>query len=83
MHKQLYFSATIQMRGIDRIGLLNEVTQIISRQLNVNIHKVTISCEDDIFEGEIELRVHDRDDVRVIIDELKSVSGLQEIQQII
>ncbi|MBP5355475.1 MAG: bifunctional (p)ppGpp synthetase/guanosine-3',5'-bis(diphosphate) 3'-pyrophosphohydrolase [Prevotella sp.] len=83
MHKQLYFTATVQMRGIDRIGLLNEVTQIISRQLNVNIHKITISCEDDIFEGEIELRVHDRDDVKVIIDELKSVSGLQEIQQII
>ena len=83
MHKQLYFTATVQMRGIDRIGLLNEVTQIISRQLNVNIHKVTISCEDDIFEGEIELRVHDRDDVKVIIDELKSVNGLQEIQQII
>ncbi len=83
MHKQLYFTATVQMRGIDRIGLLNEVTQIISRQLNVNIHKITISCEDDIFEGEIELRVHDRDDVRVIIDELKSVNGLQEIQQII
>ena len=83
MHKQLYFTATVQMRGIDHIGLLNEVTQIISRQLNVNIHKVTISCEDDIFEGEIELRVHDRDDVKVIIDELKSVNGLQEIQQII
>ncbi len=83
MHKQLYFTATVQMRGIDRIGLLNEVTQIISRQLNVNIHKVTISCEDDIFEGEIELRVHDRDDVKVIIDELKSVNGLHEIQQII
>ncbi|MBR5929242.1 MAG: bifunctional (p)ppGpp synthetase/guanosine-3',5'-bis(diphosphate) 3'-pyrophosphohydrolase, partial [Prevotella sp.] len=64
MHKQLYFTATVQMRGIDRIGLLNEVTQIISRQLNVNIHKITISCEDDIFEGEIELRVHDRDDVK-------------------
>ncbi len=83
MHKQLYFTATVQMRGIDHIGLLNEVTQIISRQLNVNIHKVTISCEDDIFEGEIELRVHDRDDVKVIIDELKSVNGLHEIQQII
>ena len=83
MHKQLYFTATVQMRGIDRIGLLNEVTQIISRQLNVNIHKITISCEDDIFEGEIELRVHDRDDVKVIIDELKSVNGLHEIQQII
>ena len=83
MHKQLFFNATIQLGGIDRIGLLNEVTQVISRQLNVNIRKVVISCENDIFDGKIELRVHDRDDVKVVIDELKSVNGIQEIQQII
>ncbi|MBR7018058.1 MAG: bifunctional (p)ppGpp synthetase/guanosine-3',5'-bis(diphosphate) 3'-pyrophosphohydrolase [Prevotella sp.] len=83
MHKQMFFNATIQLVGIDRIGLLNEVTQVISRQLNVNIRKVVISCENDIFDGKIELRVHDRDDVKVVIDELKSVNGIQEIQQII
>ena len=83
MHKQMFFNATIQLRGIDRIGLLNEVTQIISRQLNVNIRRVVFNCEEDIFEGKIELRVHDRDDVRIIVDELKSVNGMQEIQQII
>jgi GTP pyrophosphokinase len=83
MHKQMFFNATIQLVGIDRIGLLNEVTQVISRQLNVNIRKVVISCENDIFDGKIELRVHDRDDVKVIMDELKSVNGIQEIQQVV
>ena len=82
MHKQLFFSATIKMRGIDRIGLVNEVTQIISRQLSVNIHKVIFTCEESIFDGLIELRVHDREDVRNIMEELKNVGGVQEIQQI-
>ena len=83
MHKQLYFTATIKMRGIDRIGLVNEVTQVISRQLNVNIHKLLFTCDESIFDGLIELRVHDRDDVKVIMDQLKAVSGVQEIQQIV
>lgn len=82
MHKRVLFSATIHLRGIDRIGLLNEVTQVLSRQLNVNIYKVSITCEDNIFDGSFELRVHDREDVEKIITELKSVAGLEEINQI-
>ena len=82
MHKKLYFDATIRLSGIDRIGLLNEVTQIISAQMNVNIHTVNITCEEGIFDGSIELRVHDRDDVKTIMDNLKSVADLKEISQI-
>ena len=83
MHKQLFFDATIQLRGIDRIGLLLEVTQIISAQMNVNIHRVTIQCDQGIFDGTIELRVHDRQDAATIMKNLKKVDGLQEINQII
>ena len=83
MHRRLFFDATIEVKGIDRIGMLNEVTQVISEELNVNIHKITLSCEDGIFEGSIELRIHDRDDVRNIIDKLKKIEGLQEITQIV
>ena len=82
MHKRLFFGATIHISGIDRIGLLNEVTQVISSQMNVNIHKVLITCEDDIFDGTLELRVHDREDVKTIIDNLKAVRDLTEISQI-
>ena len=82
MHKKLFFDATIQIRGIDRIGLLNEVTQIISRQLNVNIHKVNIVCDNEIFTGVVDLRVHDREDMKNIINSLKKVDGVQEAVQI-
>ena len=58
MHRKLYFDATIRISGIDRLGMLNEITQVISSQMNVNIHKILITCEEGIFEGTIEMRVH-------------------------
>jgi GTP pyrophosphokinase len=82
MHKRLYFLATIRLGGIDRLGLLNEITQIISSQMNVNIRNLTFTCEDGIFDGRIELRVHDREDVKEIISHLKKVQDLQEINEI-
>ena len=73
----------IEVKGTDRIGILNEVTQVISEELNVNIHKITISCEEGIFDGSLDLRIHDRDDVRTIIDKLKKIDGLQEVTQVV
>lgn len=82
MHKVLFFNATIRLGGIDRVGLLNEITQIVSSQMNVNIHKVMITCEDGIFDGSIDLRVHDREDVKQIIANLKKIADLKEISEI-
>ena len=82
MHKRLLFDATIRLQGIDRMGILVDVSRIITSQMNVNIHKLTISGEDGVFDGSIELRVHDRDDVRDIIEALKQVEGIQDVQQI-
>ena len=82
MHKRLFFDATIRMSGIDRRGLVHEVTNIISQQLSVDIRKLTFTSEDGIFDGTIDLRVHDRDDVKSIMDNLKQVNDLKEISQI-
>ncbi len=82
MHKRLFFVATIRISGIDRVGLLNDVTKVISSQMNVNIRNLTITCDDGMFEGTLELRVHDRQDVRLIINNLKQVADLKEISEI-
>ncbi len=82
MHRQLFFDATIRLGGIDRRGLLNEVTRVISNQLSVDIRGLTFTTEDGIFQGSIELRVHDREEVKEIIDNLKDVDNLKEISQI-
>ena len=82
MHRKLFFDATVRIQGIDRMGILVDVSRVITSQMNVNIHKLTIGGEDGVFDGSIELRVHDRDDVKVIMDELKKIEGIQEITQI-
>lgn len=81
-HKQLYFLANINIKGIDRIGLLNEVTEILSRKLDVNIHKLTIEVNDGIFEGQIQLYVHDVEDVQAIISNLKNVKNIKSVNRI-
>jgi len=83
MHKILFFDATIRLGGIDRVGMLNEITQIISSQMNVNIHKISITCEDGVFDGTIDLHVHDREDVKSIVNNLKAVADLKEISEIL
>jgi len=82
MHKKLFFDATIRLSGIDRVGMLLDLSRIISMQMNVNMHKLTIDSEDGMFEGTIELRVYDRENVKEIIKQLKAVDGLQEVTQI-
>ena len=82
MHKQLFFDAIVEIRGIDRKGLLRDVSDVLSDQLGINIHKLTIASDNGIFDGSIELRVHDRNEVRIIIDNLKKVKDLQEVIQI-
>ena len=83
MHKQLLFDATIEIQGIDRKGMLLDVSKVISDQLGVNIHKLTISSDNGIFDGTIELRVHDRDEVKKITDMLKNIEDLQDVQRIL
>ena len=80
-HKQLTFLVTIIIKGVDRLGLLSDVTQVISHQLNVNIRKLTIETVEGIFEGNIQLYVHDVEDVHAIIAELKRIKSIQEVNR--
>ncbi len=83
MHKRLFFDATVRLQGIDRMGMLLDIAQIVSSQMSVNIRKLTIGSDEGVFDGTIELRVHDREDVRKIMDQLKKIDGLQDVTQIV
>ena len=81
-HKELSFLVYIDLRGIDSMGLLNEVTQVISRQLNVNIRKLAIETNDGIFEGKIQLWVHDVEDVKTICNNLKKIQNIKQVNRV-
>ena len=81
-HKELSFLVYIYLRGIDSMGLLNEVTQVISRQLNVNIRKLAIETNDGIFEGKIQLWVHDVEDVKTICNNLTKIQNIKQVNRV-
>ena len=83
MHRRLFFDATIEIRGIDRSGMLHDISDVLSDQLGINIRKITISSDNGIFEGTIEMQVHDRKDVQFIVESMKNIKDIQEVLEVL
>ena len=80
-HKQMSFPATLYIEGIDHIGVLHQITGILYQQLNVNIHKLDIDSQDGIFKAEIQLGVHDVNDIRSICKNLKKIKEIRGVRR--
>lgn len=78
-HTVLSFLARINMRGIDRLGILNELTQYITLVLSVNIRKIFIETHDGIFEGYIDLYVHSVEDLEKLMKQMSNVKGVMSV----
>lgn len=79
--EQIDFIATINIKGIDRLGLINSVTKIISSQMNVNMRAININSNDGVFEGEITLFVHNVAVLNSLTKKLQNVDGLTKINR--
>lgn len=79
--REHFFEATITLKGIDELGLLNKITQVLSSDFNINMTKLSISSANGIAEGYINLRIHHRNEVEKILTELKAISALSEVKQ--
>lgn len=82
MHHQLYFDATVHVRGIDRPGMLRDVAEMLSDKLGLNMKRITITSDNGIFDGTIELGVHDAEEIDVITENLRQVDDLQEVNRV-
>ncbi|MDO9579418.1 MAG: RelA/SpoT family protein [Bacteroidales bacterium] len=82
IHKLVSFLARISMTGIDRIGLVNEITNIISEELKVNMTNINISVKNGIFEGTIDLFVHHTKDLNNLILKISNINGIDTVRRI-
>lgn len=73
------FPVRVSIKGIDRMGLLNEISRYISLVMGVNMKKVYLSTEEGIFDGYIDLLVHDRTALERMIRKLASIDGIQAV----
>ncbi|GAB4251073.1 MAG: RelA/SpoT family protein [Vicingaceae bacterium] len=80
--KQIAFLAGIKITGIDEVGIVNKITQIISSQLNVNMRSISFDSQDGIFEGIIMVYVHDTLHLKELVEKLKQVEGVINIIRI-
>jgi GTP pyrophosphokinase len=76
---ELAFLAGLRITGTDRVGLVNDVTRIISNELKVNMRSITIDTNDGIFEGNIMLFVHDTTHLETLIRKLFKVDGIVNV----
>ena len=77
---QLY-RAIITIHGLDRLGLVNDITKIISSNLHVHIRSINISEEDGIFDGKISVSVKNKHQLDKILDQLKQVDGIKKVSR--
>jgi len=82
IHKLVSFLARINMTGVDRIGLVNDLTNIISSELKVNMTNINISVRDGIFDGIIDLYVHHTQDLNNLILKISNISGIETIKRV-
>ena len=73
------FPARISVTGIDRVGLLNEITKYISVIMKVNLRRLVFESQDSIFSGEMDLMVHEKADLERLLKMLQKIDGIQKV----
>jgi guanosine-3',5'-bis(diphosphate) 3'-pyrophosphohydrolase len=77
--KQLAFLTGLRITGIDEVGLINNLTQVISYDFKVNMRSITVDSDQGIFNGTIMIYVNDTKHLEDLIDRLKQVQGISEV----
>ncbi|RZJ94914.1 MAG: bifunctional (p)ppGpp synthetase/guanosine-3',5'-bis(diphosphate) 3'-pyrophosphohydrolase, partial [Hymenobacter sp.] len=78
---ELAFLAGIRLKGSDRVGIVNDVTRIISTSLRVNMRSITVDSNDGFFEGQIMVFVNDTDHLNKLIHRLSKVNGVLQVER--
>ncbi len=81
-NESLQFLAGITIKGFDRLGITRDITTIISKQLNINIRSLSLETNSGIFEGIITIYIHNTEQLKTLIDNLKEVNGIESISRI-
>lgn len=77
--KLMSYLAKIEIRGIDRMGILLDVSRVITGEMNVNIRSMSVQSHDGVFEGNILLYVKNHDDLKQVMSKLQSVRGIEKV----
>lgn len=80
--KEIAFLAGVRINGVDDVGVVNNITRVISNELKVNMRSISIDSNEGLFEGTIMLFVHDTEHLTKLMAKLKHVNGILSVTRI-
>ena len=80
-NKEISFLTGIKIIGLDDVGVINKITNLISGTLKINIHALTIEAKEGLFEGNVKVYVHDKDELEELVNNLKDLPGIESVER--
>ena len=80
-NKEISFLTGLRIIGLDDVGVVNKITNLISGELKINISAITIEAHEGLFEGNIKLYVHDKEELDALVSSLKSLNGIHSVDR--
>jgi GTP pyrophosphokinase len=81
-NKEISFLTGIRIVGLDDVGVVNKITNLISGELKLNINAITIEAKEGMFEGNIRIYVHDKEELDELVRRLKQLSGIHAVDRL-
>ena len=80
-NKEISFLTGLKIIGLDDVGVIHKITNLISGELKVNISAMTIEANDGIFEGNVRVFVHDKEELDNLVNQLLSLPGIERVDR--
>ncbi len=80
-NKEISFLTGIKIIGLDDVGVINKITNLISGTLKININALTIEAREGLFEGNVKVYVHDKDELDDLVNNLKELPGIESVER--
>jgi GTP pyrophosphokinase len=80
-NKEISFLTGIKIIGLDDVGVINKITNLISGTLKININALTIEAKEGLFEGNVKVYVHDKDELDELVNHLQDLPGIERVER--
>ena len=80
-NKEISFLTGLKLTGLDEVGVIHKITNLISGELRINISAITVEAKEGIFEGNIKIFVHDKEELDLLFRKLRELPGIQSVQR--
>ena len=81
--KAVSYLTSVELHGIDRAGIILDLTKIITADFSINMRTISIQSHDGIFEGTISLYVKNTEDLNAMLDNIRKIKGIESVKRLI